>query len=772
MIKIRIKEKGGGEQVLTFDRDTVNIGRARGNDIVLPRPNISKRHARIMVMEGEMYVIDLKSTNGTYVNGDRISAPVKVSDQDKIFMGDFMLKVEKFLEEEAIIPDERVSSSEEYYEPPAPPAEEIERSAHDAIKFMDDELPSVPPPPPAEDEPEALDVAGFDEAPASPAVGTDAEVPAAVDLGLEAELPDEDFLKASASAQPATGPSVEASAEGLDALAADELLFEPAGEPEVVLAPPPAADVPDEGLATGMLDADMAAELLKQMASHTPPSAASAPQPPAGERHATPAFLDALPEAEPRFEPELESLPGPDLSDGVSDVASATSEAPAEAEPEPLPVAAVATSAASPTSVQRAIQREMDHEIEQIELDANEGRKLTVGEMPRLMEHPAPDRSLEHRVSELLARLSDEGLLTPAGVPAEHIEAVREAVRLELGEDLEAADLEVLVHDLVGLGALDTFLSGGVDGDVLHALGAGVVTVTNRGRATDFHEAFASNASFRFVLQRLTRRLGASRADGDVVQRGTLPGGETVSVFLPGFTGDRPVLRVERRRPEFRPIHAWVESGLLDDVMAEFLGGVVLKGDGLLVLGPEATYRDGLLEALSLFMVGEAPVVVAQDHGLVRPRHAQVLPLARSWAEREWPSAVAEIRRLAPRHLVLPALGAGEVVRWLPLLVECEGKALASAAATGLDAWLERVALRWALDGAHPDGVALRAACRQAFRYVVTLHAWPCGTRKVLAIDELVRDASGLAVKPCFQYKEDRKSPDGRVVGHFEKTVG
>jgi hypothetical protein len=146
--------------------------------------------------------------------------------------------------------------------------------------------------------------------------------------------------------------------------------------------------------------------------------------------------------------------------------------------------------------------------------------------------------------------------------------------------------------------------------------------------------------------------------------------------------------------------------------------------------------------------------------------------MARAWAERDWPRAVAEIRRLGPRHVVLPSLATGELVRWLPLLVEGEGRGLASAAATGLDAWLDRVALRWQLEGASPNPGALRAGVRQAFRYVVTLKAWPCGTRKVLAIDELVPDASGLAIKPCFQYKEERKSPDGRVVGHFEKAAG
>lgn len=751
MIKIRIKEKGGGEQVLTFDRDTVNIGRARGNDIVLPRPNISKRHARIMVMEGEMYVIDLKSTNGTYVNGDRIGAPVKVSDQDKIFMGDFMLKVEKFLEEEAIIPDERVSATDEYYEPPAAP-EEIERSAHEAIQFLGDDEPV--PPPAIEEVPAEVELPARDETPQASIAPLVDEAPAAIDLGIEAEMPEDDFFKADPAEHPATG---EVPAR-LDDEVADALLFDlaratpPAPIPEPPVEP---AEEPNEAMATGMLDAAMAAELLAKMG---PPPASAEPE-------LLPAH-EPPPEPEPEEEPEPEPAPLPEPEPEPEPVRRP------EPVPELPPVAPPrTTTTTTATAVRHSIQREMDRELEEIERDAVLHGRATVGEMARVAEAVTPDRSLERRVVELIGRLADEGLLDPPHAHPAASEAVREAVRLELGEDLESRDLELLVHDLIGLGALDTFLTGGV-GDVLHAVGAAAVTVTDRGRATDFSEAFAFESSFRHVLRRLALHLGAPGTEAPVVQRGLLPGGESVSIYPSTMTGDKPVLRVERRRHEFRPIHAWVEAGLLDDVMAEFLGGVVVRGEGVLVLGGEPAYRDGLLEALALFMLGDHPVVLAQDHPVVRPRHAQVLPLARSWAERDWPGAVAEIRRLDPRHLVLPVLTAGEVVRWLPLLVECDGKALASASAPGLDAWLSRVGLRWSLEGARPDDTALRAACRQAFRYVVTLRAWPCGTRKVVAIDELVPDVSGLAVKACFQYKEDRKSPDGRVVGHFEKAVG
>src|SRR3954452_19385170 len=94
MIKLTITEKGGEPKALSFDKDEISIGRVSGNDIVLPKGNVSKRHSRIAHREGRLEVTDLKSTNGTYVNGRKIVDPIHVSSADKIYVGDFMIVLE------------------------------------------------------------------------------------------------------------------------------------------------------------------------------------------------------------------------------------------------------------------------------------------------------------------------------------------------------------------------------------------------------------------------------------------------------------------------------------------------------------------------------------------------------------------------------------------------------------------------------------------------------------------------------------------------------
>lgn len=89
-----ISEKGGAERRQSFKGAEATIGRVPGNDIVLPKGNVSKRHARILFREGRLIVTDLNSTNGTFVNRRRITQATILREEDRLFIGDYVLRVE------------------------------------------------------------------------------------------------------------------------------------------------------------------------------------------------------------------------------------------------------------------------------------------------------------------------------------------------------------------------------------------------------------------------------------------------------------------------------------------------------------------------------------------------------------------------------------------------------------------------------------------------------------------------------------------------------
>jgi adenylate cyclase len=66
-----------------------SLGRSPKNAIVLDSQKVSRRHAIIHVQNvGEFWLIDLGSSNGTFLNHRRLNQPVRLSDQDQVVIGD------------------------------------------------------------------------------------------------------------------------------------------------------------------------------------------------------------------------------------------------------------------------------------------------------------------------------------------------------------------------------------------------------------------------------------------------------------------------------------------------------------------------------------------------------------------------------------------------------------------------------------------------------------------------------------------------------------
>ena len=64
-------EYQGGEFPLPGAKEII-IGRGGELDIVLVEDMVSRKHAKISTLEGKVVIVDLGSTNGTFVNGEKI----------------------------------------------------------------------------------------------------------------------------------------------------------------------------------------------------------------------------------------------------------------------------------------------------------------------------------------------------------------------------------------------------------------------------------------------------------------------------------------------------------------------------------------------------------------------------------------------------------------------------------------------------------------------------------------------------------------------------
>ncbi|MFB3813932.1 MAG: adenylate/guanylate cyclase domain-containing protein [Terriglobales bacterium] len=95
MARLIISEPDGKRSVMELSKPLLTIGRSAANDIVLNDTSVSRYHAAVTVSaDGGVSIADRGSTNGVMVNGQRITQETALSEQDRVRLGVYELKLE------------------------------------------------------------------------------------------------------------------------------------------------------------------------------------------------------------------------------------------------------------------------------------------------------------------------------------------------------------------------------------------------------------------------------------------------------------------------------------------------------------------------------------------------------------------------------------------------------------------------------------------------------------------------------------------------------
>ena len=77
----------------TLEGDQITIGRDSVNEVVINDAEISRRHARLTFQGGKYVLEDLGSTNGTFVNGQRLAGPRVLKAGEVVSFGEQIVMV-------------------------------------------------------------------------------------------------------------------------------------------------------------------------------------------------------------------------------------------------------------------------------------------------------------------------------------------------------------------------------------------------------------------------------------------------------------------------------------------------------------------------------------------------------------------------------------------------------------------------------------------------------------------------------------------------------
>jgi pilus assembly protein CpaF len=731
MFAIIISEKGGAERRESFDKNEINVGRVQGNDLMLPKGNVSKHHARLLFRDGRFIVTDLKSTNGTYVNGRKIAQATIVREGDKIYIGDFVLRLET--NGASAAPPEATSGGEE---------ESIRTLARD----------NVPPPPRQVNNPPAVTL----KAPTHPP-------------GAPLPRPQANNVSNAQSQQQQQAPTrpPEAGNYQLDQDPDDSAPVQKAARMQSA-APPPAQPTlggPPPGGSSGSGQRPMTMPLNQMsppMIGGRVPTASpggALQQPPTAQpmqpMQPMPMPVQPTPQAPPVLAPPPQAAPPPPLP---------VLAPPPQAAPPPLPP--------PPPPPHPSIQQAPSVPPPQARPTAPPGRTP-----PK--ESPA-QAGRRLALTMLMGRIADAVDLSAlrsspivADALAQQIErAARDQANAmrEEGEAPQDVDLDGVMRDahreLVGLGAIGPLLE---DEEVseIHCVRYDQIFTVRSGSTVNEGAGFSSEEALYRVIARLAQQSGDGWRPGETVLERRLPRASLVAIAPPAASTH--VLSIRKRRRVESTLEDLVRSSAISRPMAQFLEACVAARANMLVSGAAA---GAVLSALASSAAPGERVCVVQDVEEIAVGNAHAVPLSIVDTRKAGEDTVRAAARLRPDRLVVAQLAGGVAAATVDAMTEGSEGVLASISAPTLRQALSRLVAQLVL---HRPGLSLEAmrdVVGEAFDIAIEVGALADGRLRVMRIAELGgSDAKGIVARDIFVYAADANQATGGEGTHSASGV-
>lgn len=90
--RVVVLEEGDERREYLISEAERYIGRDEANDIVIDDEQVSARHIKISFAEDTFWLEDLNTTNGTYINGQRIDKQTRLNNEDLVKIGQVLLQ--------------------------------------------------------------------------------------------------------------------------------------------------------------------------------------------------------------------------------------------------------------------------------------------------------------------------------------------------------------------------------------------------------------------------------------------------------------------------------------------------------------------------------------------------------------------------------------------------------------------------------------------------------------------------------------------------------
>jgi pilus assembly protein CpaF len=397
---------------------------------------------------------------------------------------------------------------------------------------------------------------------------------------------------------------------------------------------------------------------------------------------------------------------------------------------------------------------------------------------------PAPAADLDALATQLRDRLLASAATAAPGLAerpvADRVRALVDRDAAPLGPRERDELVRLVSERSFGLGPLEALLADPtVDEIMVNGSGAAArVWVERAGRLEPTDVAFADEGQLRHAIERILAPLGRRVDEAQPMCDARLPDGSRVNVVIPPLALDGPVLTVRRfRRRAYTPPEL-VEIGTWTAPLLTFLAAAVRARLNILVSGGTGSGKTTTLNALSSFVAPGERIVTIEDTAELALQQPHVVRLEGRPATVEGRGEVTirtlvrNALRMRPDRIVVGEVRGAEALDMLAAMASGHDGSLCTVHAGSPEEALCRVETLALMADVGLPHAAVREQVAQAIDLVVHQARQGDGSRRVVAVSEVVRVAGGAGTRELYAMRRGRPTWRAPLTADLAERLG
>lgn len=342
---------------------------------------------------------------------------------------------------------------------------------------------------------------------------------------------------------------------------------------------------------------------------------------------------------------------------------------------------------------------------------------------------------------------------------------------------LKKPDLvQAVLDDIVGLGPLEALLKDSSISEIM-VNSPSEIFVEMNGRIQRSPLSFPSDDAVLAVIDRIITPLGRRIDQSSPMVDARLKDGSRVNAIIPPLAIKGPCITIRKFPSQRLTIEDLIGYGSMDNAMAQFFKIAVAEGKNILVSGGTGTGKTTLLNVLSNQIPLHERVITIEDAAELQLNQPDLVSLESKPANLEGTGAihirdlVKNALRMRPNRIVVGECRGAEALDMLQAMnTGHDGSLTTLHANTPRDA-LSRLEVMVMMAGMDIPVQAIREQIASAIHVIVQQTRFPCGSRKVTYVTEVVGMEAGIIqLQDIFLYKRQGVDLQHKVLGQFQPT--